>query len=146
MSELVFDPIDHSYLHGGRRLASVTRILRAVGLYSDYSFATKEHRLRGQAVHRACHLIDIGQWDPERTHTEIIGYAYAYQKLAAEAGWNIYPAMVTGGQIANILVTNQADNPYHVGNMFLAGGTFYYLETSPAGDWTGRISSLLNED
>lgn len=94
MSALSFDPIEHKYRDGSRRLFSTTEILRAVGLYSDYSFADAVHKYRGHAVHIGCSMIDAGG-DPQlqRYPTEQLrkdieeGYWVAFRRFKARTGF-----------------------------------------------------------
>jgi len=55
-----FDPREHAYRAGGRKVPSVTEILRAEGLTSSYAFSDRTHAFRGSAVHRACAMLDFG--------------------------------------------------------------------------------------
>lgn len=85
---LSFDPRDHSYWADGRKLPSVTQILRATGLYSDYSFAQDHHRWRGSAVHACCAIWDAGG----RPRVEAPA---AYQQIANDIMKGYLPAFAT---------------------------------------------------
>jgi hypothetical protein len=61
MAKVHFDPVSHAYSVDGRRVPSVTGILREMRIYDSYEFTAAYHRLRGHAVHHGCALIDQGQ-------------------------------------------------------------------------------------
>lgn len=84
---LSFDPETHEYRHGERRLASVTGILREVGLYDAHRFSKPQDRQRGEAVHLACRLIDAGTYDPASTHELIRPFAEQYQRFLDSTGF-----------------------------------------------------------
>jgi hypothetical protein len=51
---------DHTYwLPDGKQLPGVTSILASLNAYPGNGFYTENSRLRGQAVHAACHLADV---------------------------------------------------------------------------------------
>jgi hypothetical protein len=88
MSALSFDVEKHKYFYGDRQLASVTKILEAVGLLkSGPWFNDPSHRQRGTAVHLACSLIDAGEYDEAGTHPLILPYARQYAAFRADTGF-----------------------------------------------------------
>jgi hypothetical protein len=68
-----FKEEDHSYWVSGRRLPSVTQILKRAGIV-DTRWYTEEGRARGTAVHRACQLFDEGSLDMRTVDPSIQGY------------------------------------------------------------------------
>ena len=50
---------DHTYWLDGKQLPGATRILSDLNAYPGSGFFTEASRLRGQAVHSACHLADV---------------------------------------------------------------------------------------
>lgn len=91
-----FNPATHEYRADGNLLSSATGILRAVGLYSDYSFAEDHHRWRGQAVHTGAALIDFGitpQLAPVPAHLQgvaddiVKGYWPAFRRWKERTKW-----------------------------------------------------------
>jgi hypothetical protein len=89
-----FDEKLHEYGDGRRKLPSVTGILRAVGLYSDYGFAASHHKFRGRAVHQGCAMIDQGvdphltRYPNEQLRVDIEqGYWAAYRKFKARTNF-----------------------------------------------------------
>lgn len=58
--KISFDSGSHSYLMEGRKVPSVTAILKNVGLSGSYRFNRSIHAFRGSTVHEACGLLDSG--------------------------------------------------------------------------------------
>lgn len=63
MPRLEFDNNEHIYRMDGRRVPSVTGIMRISQLVSSFSFDDPIHAFRGHAVHHGAALIDQGQED-----------------------------------------------------------------------------------
>ncbi len=85
---LAFEPLAHSYLIDGRRVASVTEVLRHVGYYDPSRYGhDPKYRQRGSAVHAACRLMDSGRYDEQQTHEEIRPYAKQYAEFLALTGF-----------------------------------------------------------
>ncbi len=91
-----FDASRHEYRANGRKVPSVTQILRAVNLYGSYEFAKPEHRMRGVAVHQGCCLLDLGgtpQLGPVPSHLQDVadqivnGYWPAFSRWRARSGF-----------------------------------------------------------
>lgn len=55
MTALMFDAATHAFSVEGRRVPSVTQILRDAGLV-DYEHCTEEGKWRGSGIHRAIHI------------------------------------------------------------------------------------------
>ena len=86
-----FDERTHTYSLGGRRLPSVTQILAATG-FCDWLTRVPPRTLekatfRGQAVHRAAQLLDLGTLDHSTVRPEHQGYLWAYQVWLVESGF-----------------------------------------------------------
>lgn len=71
-------------------IASVTEILRAVGLTEDYRFVhptdLARARARGAALHKAIELAHAGTLDPESLHPEIAPGFAAYLRFVEATG------------------------------------------------------------
>lgn len=81
-----FDPATHTYTLAGRKLPSVTQILRAEGFIDDTGwneFAMK----RGSAVHEATLYYDEGRLDWGTVDPRIRGYLMAYIRFLGETGF-----------------------------------------------------------
>lgn len=85
-AEIPFIEEGHFYEHEGRRLPSVTGILKAEG-YIDTTYYTEYGRERGSFVHLACHYDDIGDLDEDTLDPEIKPYLDAYRRFKAESGF-----------------------------------------------------------
>jgi hypothetical protein len=84
---ITFDPAKHEYSVDGAVRRSVTQIISDAGLIDDAWF-TETSRLRGQAVHVACHYFDERDlesgWMETSPHA---GYVLAWEKFKAESGF-----------------------------------------------------------
>jgi hypothetical protein len=84
----VFDPREHAYTDGNRRIPSVTEIQRAVGMAEDGPwFRDPTYRARGRAVHYATRLISRGEFDESTTHPVICGYAAGFPQFLKDTGF-----------------------------------------------------------
>lgn len=88
-TEVTFDESTHQYTCGGVIVPSVTQILKAAGLYPDFSKIDPEvmewKRNLGTQVHAATELDDmdnLGDYD-----FQIDGYLFAWRKFKAETGF-----------------------------------------------------------
>lgn len=93
MTVLVFDEATHTYRVGGRRLPSVTEVLKP--LYAGaFDFVTEEHlewkSELGRAVHKACELDDDGVLDEESLDELVAGYVRGWRKFRAETPIDVY--------------------------------------------------------
>lgn len=86
-----FDPVRHLYLLNGKRLPSVTGIMKAGGLTKDYSDVDPKvlanAAARGTAVHKAIEQLHEGTLDWAVLHDEIIPRVLAYEKFRTDARW-----------------------------------------------------------
>lgn len=89
MSELTFNPDDHSYTLGGRALPSVTQVMLAAGII-DTRWYDEWSRERGSAVHLACQLMDEGDLDEETVDPRIRGYLDAWSRCLTETRAEVY--------------------------------------------------------
>lgn len=78
---LTFDSATHAYAYEGRPVPSVTQVIASAGLIDGSAWMTEEHRLRGQAVHRACELDDAMALDEETVDSVIAPYLKAWRAL-----------------------------------------------------------------
>lgn len=82
-----FDPSDHSYHLGDRRLIGVSEAIQAAGL-EDFSRIDPdifEHaRQRGVAVHAACYFLDEGDLDWGTVTPEIEPYVRAWERFKGD--------------------------------------------------------------
>jgi len=87
----VFDPAEHAYYLDGRRLPSVTQILQAAALGTDYSMvppAILEHKRQvGVAVHAACRMVDEDDLDETTIADEIRPYVDGYRAFITDTGF-----------------------------------------------------------
>lgn len=91
MQSLTFDPEKHEYHKGGKRLPSVTEILRAVGLVG-MEWVTEEALARGSAVHEAIRFFVEGDLDESSLHPTIAPYVAAFKRFMAESGFVAHEA------------------------------------------------------
>lgn len=80
MADFRFDPDQHQYFLGDRRLESVTEILGNTGI-ADYRWSSEEAMLRGTYVHKATEMIDRGTLDWSALDPILLPYCVAYQKF-----------------------------------------------------------------
>lgn len=83
-----FDPIEHRYTLGTRRLPSVTQILAPIK--PDFSMVSADvlerKRELGKAVHLACELDDLGELDDAETDELVLAYVNGWRKFLADTG------------------------------------------------------------
>lgn len=77
---LQYDDREHTYTIGGRRLLSVTEVLKLAGLI-DTTWYTEEARDRGSYVAVATALDDRGELDESKVPPEIMGYVTAWRRF-----------------------------------------------------------------
>jgi len=87
-THLTLDAETHTYWHEGRKIPSVTQILKGVGLI-DTSWFTEEATLRGTCVHEATHLDDLGTLDENTVDEAVWPYLEQWRKFRAEMGVTI---------------------------------------------------------
>lgn len=83
MNSVQFDEATHTYTEGGKRVPSVTRIIRAAGLMPTF-YGDESAMHRGSMVHRACEFHDQGDLDESTVDPKITGYVAAWTKFRAE--------------------------------------------------------------
>jgi hypothetical protein len=94
-----FEPADHSYWIGKRRLVSVSEALKAGGLadYSRVPPAVLEWAAeRGRAVHAATHFLDDGDLDVETLDDVIMPYVEAWRGFKAATKLEVFLREVPG--------------------------------------------------
>ena len=86
MNEFRFDETDHSYWLNSVRIPSVTQILDAVGLISDFAKQPLAAE-RGKLVHLACKYLGQGILDWSTVDRSILGYVQSYEKFLTQTQW-----------------------------------------------------------
>ena len=79
---VTFEPEGHVYTWNGRRLPSITQILKAEG-FIDTSHYDEWSRDKGSMVHLACHYDLAGELDEDTLDDEIRPYLAAFRKFMA---------------------------------------------------------------
>jgi hypothetical protein len=93
MAEFLFDEATHAYTLDGRRLPSVTQIIKPLASYGHIPVDVLARKMAlGTAVHLACDLDDAGELDDAATDPEVLGYV---------TGWRQYLAAVQGKVLAS---------------------------------------------
>lgn len=87
-NQLSFDPEKHEYRLDGVRLPSVTECLKAGGLIES-DWYTEAARVRGKAVHAACHYHDEKDLNESMLDERILPYLSAWRKFLKESGFKI---------------------------------------------------------
>ena len=81
---LCFDDETHTFTVNGKPLPSVTQVLRHEGIIPDMRFVTEYGLLRGQYVHRATELFDLGTLDEDTIDGEIRPYLDCYKAFLGD--------------------------------------------------------------
>jgi hypothetical protein len=85
---LLFDPVEHAYTLGEKRLPSVTQTLAPLIDYSQVPKAVLERAQQlGTAVHRLTELYDLDDLDTESLSQELMPYLTAWMRFRAETGF-----------------------------------------------------------
>lgn len=79
--DLQFDEEHHLFTYKGKSVPSTTQILKAVGLYPDYSFVDPYYLTRGTYIHRAIELYEKGTLDEETLDPEIAPYLEQWKRV-----------------------------------------------------------------
>lgn len=86
----------HRYEYQGRDLPGVTTVLKATG-FVDFEGVPEGNleraRDRGDVVHKACHLANLGtlDWpDFRRTNADIVGQVEAWEKFKRDTGYETF--------------------------------------------------------
>lgn len=72
------DPVSHIYTLGARVLPGTTGLLKSAGLI-DSTWFNDASRIRGTAVHRACHYRAEGDLNWDKLDKSLHGYVRAYE-------------------------------------------------------------------
>jgi len=84
-----FEVATHTYRDTatGLVIPSVTTVIRESGMMDGAEFFTESARLRGTAVHAACHYLDEGDLDESwaERNEQLAGYLRAWQRFKVEA-------------------------------------------------------------
>lgn len=103
-----FDPSDHSYYLGDRRLIGVSEAIQAAGL-KDFSrvdpTVLERAQQRGTAVHAACHYLDDGDLNWATVSPEIEPYVRAWERFKSDTG----------------LIINETEHPRYHATLGFAG-------------------------
>ena len=83
MAELTFDPVKHVYRVDGKKLPSVTDIVKPLVTFGDIGLQIiKQAARRGTAVHEYAELIDYGiDANDLEVEPELVGYVTAYTRF-----------------------------------------------------------------
>jgi hypothetical protein len=82
---LVFNEVAHEYHFNGKRVPSVTGILKPLSDFSRVPPNVLEaKRILGSAVHLACEWDDEGELDDERTPGIVMGYVAGWRKFKSD--------------------------------------------------------------
>jgi len=140
---LVVDRERHEYRLIGRWggpgaiLESVTDVLRGVGIINP-EWYTMTSRLRGRAVHRACHLLDIGDLDWESLKPiedalsePITGYVKGWARFKRELGF--VPAIIERSIYHPAYL--YAGTPDRIGETPDGKQILLDIKTGPVEDW-----------
>jgi hypothetical protein len=88
MMTLLFDPVEHVYTVGARRVPSVTQTLAPLVDYSQVPPAVlKRAQELGTAVHRMTELHDLDDLDTDALSSELLPYLTAWMRFRAETGF-----------------------------------------------------------
>jgi hypothetical protein len=88
MTDLIFDPTEHTYTVGTQRVPGVTATLAPLVDYSMIPKAVLERAQQlGTAVHRMTELYDLDDLDEEGLSDELLPFLTAWRKFRAETGF-----------------------------------------------------------
>ena len=88
LNQVVFDEATHEYRVEGRKLPSVTGILKEAGLIDD-TFMDPSALQRGTFVHQACEYDDVGDLDESTVDAAILPYVQAWRRCKSEMGFKV---------------------------------------------------------
>lgn len=117
---LEFREADHTYWLGGRRMPSVTEIIKPLTdvLYAGINPSVLEAKADlGRRVHLACQLHDEGDLDEASVTDDVMPYLAAWRRYLAESGARVlhnerqmhHPALGYAGTVDRVLVTGADD-------------------------------------
>ncbi|EIF30923.1 hypothetical protein BCh11DRAFT_06435 [Burkholderia sp. Ch1-1] len=88
MTELIFDPVEHSYTVGAQRVPGVTATLAPLVDFSMVPKAVLERAQQlGTAVHRMVELDNRKDLDEDSVSDELLPFLTAYRRFRAETGF-----------------------------------------------------------
>lgn len=97
MDELHFDPTNHTYWLGPKKLPGVTSVLKVLGGYEGIpTNILRKASERGTAVHRVTELDDAGTLDYATLDESLMGYLMAWHRFKDEKKPEIFDAEVPG--------------------------------------------------
>lgn len=90
--DFFFDEDLHVYTYKGKRVASVTQVMKATGLSTDYAAVDPKvlanAAARGTAVHKAIEALNEGKLEPKKIHETIVPRVEAYKRFVKEYEWD----------------------------------------------------------
>lgn len=92
---VTFEPEGHIYTWQGRRLPSITQILKAEG-FINTDWYDEWSRDKGSMVHLACHYEVFGELDEDSIDDEIKPYLVAFRRFMSESGFKVERSEVPG--------------------------------------------------
>ena len=90
MNSVCFDSAQHTYSLNGRRLPSVTEVIREAGLMGDCDFYTEEGRIRGSYIAQAIKLHEDNDLDMESIDPAIRGHFDQYLQFKEKSGFKVF--------------------------------------------------------
>ena len=90
-----FETEEHKYTYKGKRLPSITQILKAEGFIDD-TWYNDWARDKGSHVHAAVHYDILGTLDEDDLDPEIVPYLKAFRKFMKESGFKVEKSEVPG--------------------------------------------------
>lgn len=86
-----FDPVEHKYYLGDRRITGITEAMERTGLTPKIPEAAKKNFAyaaeRGTAIHKMCELHDLGKADQFDMDPNLQGYLDAWKKFCWDYGF-----------------------------------------------------------
>lgn len=84
--KLRFRAEDHTYWHRKQRFASVTEVLRAVGIIENSPYLKESGLTRGRYVHKMIYLEHRGRLDHQTVDERLKPYLVAWRKFLSDTG------------------------------------------------------------
>ncbi len=85
--EFEFNELEHIYTLRGRRIPSVSEILKSLNLRRDYKYATDEHLWRGTQIHKALEFHQKGTLNETILDPHISPRVEAWRRFEQETGF-----------------------------------------------------------
>lgn len=127
---LTFDETTHTYRLDGRKIPSVTTIIKAAGLIDDIWF-NEAATWRGSVVHKCCELDCKGKLDESTVDPGAAGYLEGWRKWKRETGFR--PVVVEQMDYHSDLF--YAGTPDRVGFVCQGEPCVVDIKTGPAQKW-----------